>query len=333
MGRDLHLTVTSTTPLNVSSFTASDIVMTATATTGTIDPNRINARLVSVTEVPLSGGRLFDVVMRADDSATLKITIAANTVTSTGGLANNAAATIVDNSVTFTNPLTVTPPRFPVIAGEAKGETYALGLKTGAPVPTAPLNFTSTLDAAAVQWGVTASTMAPVIPAGATTSGLITVTAPKANVPANTATTISHTVVSTDPNYNGLVVPSASPHLYSTDPRISITKVAYINVTDPTNVNTIMATGTLAAADSRLTDGQTAYWVYTVTNTSADDWATSLSNITVTDSDTRLGTNGVIATIPTLAQGATVHVYAAGTIISKDTTQQALAAPTATPAP
>jgi len=67
-------------------------------------------------------------------------------------------------------------------------------------------------------------------------------------------------------------------------------------------------------------DGQTLCFVYTVTNTSADDWATSLTAVTVTDTDTRLGTDGVIGTIASLAIGQTAKLAACTSVLPVDTT-------------
>ncbi len=51
----------------------------------------------------------FVVIVRVDDSATVTASIAANTVTSTIGLANLSPATSTDNQITFTNPVVVSP--------------------------------------------------------------------------------------------------------------------------------------------------------------------------------------------------------------------------------
>jgi len=131
------------------------------------------------------------------------------------------------------------------------------------------------------------------------------------------------TVASADPNYNGLVVPTVTPFLFSTDPAIRIVKAAFTGVTDVSSPEQIEATGTPAPNGARLMDLQAVCFVYTVTNSSADDWATSLTNVVVTDSDTRLGTGGVIGTIPVLGIGQSAKVAACATVIPVDTTTTA----------
>jgi hypothetical protein len=93
-----------------------------------------------------------------------------------------------------------------------------------------------------------------------------------------------------------------------------------VDVTDVSSPGQIQASGKLAASGARLMGGQTVCFVYTVTNTSADDWATTLSNIVVTDSDTRLGTDGVIDTIASLGIGDSGQLAACTSLIPVDTT-------------
>ncbi len=149
---------------------------------------------------------------------------------------------------------------------------------------------------------LTLDTTSPVIPAGTSQSGPVNVTAAAGPVAANTETLISHTVTSTDTNYDGLVVPPVNPYLFATDPTIRIDKRAWVAPPGGTmtqdSAETIEATGIPAPKGTRLSDRQTVCFVYTVSNTSQDDWATSIKNITVTDSDTRLGVIGTITEIP-----------------------------------
>jgi hypothetical protein len=108
--------------------------------------------------------------------------------------------------------------------------------------------------------------------------------------------------------------------LFSTDPTIQIVKQAYVDVADTSSAERIVATGTEAYSDARLMDRQAVCFVYTVTNTSADDWATVLTDARVTDSDTRLGDNGLIGTIPVLAIGQSAQVAACTSLLPVDTT-------------
>jgi adhesin/invasin len=158
--------------------------------------------------------------------------------------------------------------------------------------------FTSTLDATATQYGVTPDTATPRILAG-NTSVSVNVVAPEGNVPANTKTVISHTVSSADENYDGLVVPPVSPYLFATDPVIQVEKYAYTGVTDDSTPAQIQATGILVASGSRMVQGTPTWFVFKVTNTSSDDWVTTLTGIQVTDD-----VLGDIGTVASLASGA-----------------------------
>jgi hypothetical protein len=111
-----------------------------------------------------------------------------------------------------------------------------------------------------------------------------------------------------------------TPFLFSTDPYLQIAKVAYVDVGDTSSAAQIEATGTMALGGSRLLDGQMVCFVYTVTNTSVDTWATKLSNVRVTDTDQRLGDSGVIATIPVIPIGESAKVAACSTVVPVDTT-------------
>ncbi|NKY24423.1 hypothetical protein [Cellulomonas denverensis] len=320
LARDLHFTVRSSMALDPASLTAEDLALTATATADTIDAARLNPRVVSVTPVAGSDNTEFDVIARVDDSATVTASLGAGTVTSELGLANSQPAASTDNQITFTNPLVVDPPKFTLVTGEPNGKDYTIGLRPGAPEPGAELTFTATVDQTGVTHGVALSTTSPVIAVDAEQTDPITVTAAEGQVTANTRVVIAHEVSSADPNYDGLVVPSVTPHLFATDPTVQITKRAYTEVTDSSSPAQIEATGTEALSGTRLVDGQAVCWVYTVTNVSADDWATSLTGITVTDSDTRLGTGGVIGTIGTLGIGEQQKLSACAVLIPTDTT-------------
>lgn len=320
LARDLHYTVRSTMPLDPASLMAADFGLTATATADTIDAARLNQRVESITPVTGSDNTEFDVIVRVDDSATVTASLAAGTVTSELGLANSQAATSTDNQITFTNPLVVAPPKFTLVTGEPNGKDYTIGLRAGAPEPGAELTFTATVDQTGVTHGVALSTTSPVIAVDGEKTDPINVTAADGQVTANTRVVISHEVSSADPNYDRLVVPTVVPHLFATDPTVEITKRAYTEVTDTSSPAQIEATGTEALSGTRLVDGQSVCWVYTVTNVSADDWATSLTDITVTDSDTRLGTGGVIGTIGTLGIGEQQKLSSCAVLIPSDTT-------------
>ncbi|MDQ1130277.1 hypothetical protein [Microbacterium sp. SORGH_AS_0888] len=320
LARDLHFHVSSTLPLDPGSVTTAAVRMTAAQTDATIDGTRLNPRTVSVTPVAGTANREFSVVARVDDSARVTADIPAETVRSVGGLTNRAPASGADRTIEFQNPVTVRPSGFTLVTGDASGQQYAFGLRAGAPEVTAPLTFTSAVDAAGTVHQVSLSATQTTIPVGATSSEHVRVTAAAGDVASNTPVVISTTLASADTNYDALVIMPVTARLFSTDPAVRIDKRAYTGVTDTSSPDRIIATGTEALSGARLTDGQPVCFVYTVTNTSSDDWATVLSNVNVTDTDNRLGTNGAIGTIDRLEIGASAQVAACGTLIPVDTT-------------
>lgn len=320
LARDLHYTVKSSLPLNPDSVTAAVVDVTAAAVAETIDAGRLNPRPISVTPVSGTASREFTVVARVDDSAKVTAAIAAEKVTSTGGLTNRAAAASTDADVTFINPILTQPRSFALVTGEPDGKQYGFAIAGGAPTPSADLNFVAKPDQAAADHSVELSNLNAIIAAGATKSEKVRVTAGAGDVPANTPVTVTHTVSSDDSNYDGLVVNNLLVRLFSTDPSVKITKRAFTDVGDASSPAQILATGTEALAGARLTDGQAVCFVYEVSNISADDWATVLTDVTVTDSDTRLGDAGVIGTVVSLPVGQSTQLAACGTLIPEDTT-------------
>lgn len=320
LARDLHYTVESSLPLDPTSVSAAIVDVTAAEVAETVDAARLNPRPVSVTPVAGTSNKKFDVIARVDDSARVTAAIAADRVTSTGGLTNPLAAKSTDANITFINPIETKPSSFTLVTGEPDGKKYGFRVTAGAPTPSADLTFTGALDKTGVDNGVSLSTDAPVIPAGATASDQVRVTAAAGDMPANTPVSVAHTVTSDDANYDGLVVRSTLIKLFSTDPSIRITKRAYVDVGDTSTPQLIMATGSEALSGTRLTDGQAVCFVYEVSNISSDDWETKLTDVTVTDSDARLGTDGVIGTVPVLASGENTLLSACGSLIPVDTT-------------
>jgi len=320
LARDLHFRVTSTIPLDPASVTDAAVQLTAEAVAGTIDATRLNPRTITVTPVAGSADRQFDVVARVDDSARVTAAIPAATVRSVGGLTNRLAATGTDRTIEFQNPVVARPAALTVVTGDAVGQQFSFALLSGAPQTTASLSFASTVDAEGTTRGVGLSSSDADIAAGATATAATRVTAAAGDVPPNTPVTITTTLASDDPNYDALVVSPVMVRLFSTDPSVRIEKTAYTGVTDASSPERIRATGTEALSGSRLTDGQAVCFVYTVTNTSSDDWATVLTDVAVSDSDTRLGDAGHIGVIPRLEIGASAEVSACGTLIPVDTT-------------
>lgn len=320
LARDLHFTITSTLPLDPESVSSEALELSTEAVDETIDEGRLNPRTVSVEPVPGTSSREFTAVVRVDDSARVDVAIPAESVTGVGGMTNRDPATNDDAWVEYTNPIIATPAEFTVVTGDAQGQQFTFGLRTGAPEPTAEVRFSSDVDEAGVLHGVSLSDPVPAIGPGATASGPIRVTAEDGDVAANTPVVIGSTVVSDDSNYDELVVPPVLVRLFSTDPSLRIEKRAFVGVTDSSSPQQIMATGTEALSGTRLTDGQAVCFVYTVTNVSADDWATQLRDLVITDSDTRLGNDGVIGTIDRLEIGEFAHLSACGSLIPVDTT-------------
>lgn len=320
LARDLHFTVSSSLPLDPASVSSAAVDLSASPVDETIDAERLNPRVVSVTSVEGSQNREFRVIARVDDSARVKAAIPAERVRSVGGLPNRAPATSADDEIVFVNPVTVRPADFTLVTGEPTGQHYVFDLRAGAPAVAAPLSFSSSLDQEGVNYGVSLSHASPTIAVGETRSESVRVTAEEGDVAANTPVSITTSLSSDDPNYDQLVVQPVTVRLFSTDPAIRIDKRAFVDVADRSSPESIMATGTEAFSGTRLTDGQAVCFVYTVTNISSDDWTTVLSDVVVTDSDERLGDAGVIGTINRVEIGQSANLSACGSLIPIDTT-------------
>ncbi|WP_147794683.1 hypothetical protein [Cellulomonas sp. Y8] len=320
LARDLHYTVKSTLPLDPGTFTPDSLTVTAEPTDDTIDAERLNPRAVSVTPVAGTGNTEFTVVAQVDDSAVVTAAIEPGRVTAEAGVTNIGAATSSDNQITFVNPVVVDPPAVALVVGSGEEAEYALGVRPGAPVPSDDLRFSTALDARGTELGVTLGTPDPEIRAGSGTTGPLPVTVGSPDLDENgLSVSVGHAVTSADRNYDGLVVGALDVRLFSTNPNLEITKQAFVDVGDPTSPASVLATGTEAPAGSRLSDGQAVCWVYTVTNTSADDWASVLTDVSVRDTDTRLGSDGLIGTLPELGVGAVHRLHACAVLIPSDT--------------
>jgi len=316
--RFLDFTVTSTVPLR--DLPASAIVLDAQPTTSTIEAASINPRVVEIIGHPDAGGsygRLFTVRVAVDDSSRVTATIPTGVVQSVGGLPSLVPASFTDNEITFINPITLSPNRFSVVTGqvvpgsnpEKKAETpYHLAIRSTAPKPTADLHFAVTVTQPGNSPALLLSDAAPIIPGGTMISNPVWVRAEAGFVAAATEARINHAVTSLDPNYDGLMVGSVRVNLFFASPYIQIHRTAYINVPEaimgtPGNMAdpaAVIANGLAVPSGSRLLVGQPICFVWTVTNTSRDDWATDLTNVEVWDTDTRLGVGGYIGTIDVL---------------------------------
>ena len=317
-GRDLHFTLTSSIALDTVA--ADAVTVTAVPVPETIAPDRLNPRVVSVTAVAGSANRTWDVLVRVDDSAQVTVAVAAGAVSTVGGLPNPDPATSTDPTTTFYNPLQVSATTFTLVTGDRHGQDVTITLAAGAPAPQADVTFVSMVSQPVDTPQVTANPSTVVLPAGQAASAPMSITAASGDVTANTVATVALAATSADPVYDGLVVRSVTAHLFGADPAISITKRVYVQVPDISSPERIEATGTLAVTGSRLSNAQQVCFVYTVTNTSADEWATDLTDVTVTDTDTRLGNQGVIGTIAVLEVNQTHKLAACTTLIPVDTT-------------
>lgn len=321
--RQVRYTLTASMPLDPTSLTPQDVHLTADATEHTSDAARINPRVTGAGEVAGSGGTVFEVYVEVDDSATVTAKLAAEAVTATSGLTNAAPATSTDPAVVFVNPVMASPQQFSIVTGDERGQDYVYLLRAGAPVPDAELAFALTRDQVGQTHGLQLTPENPTIAAGAEATRPVRVTAQAGAVEAGTRTAITATLRSSDPRYDGLVVPTVRPRLFATDPSIEIDKRAYTGVLDASSPERIEATGTVALSGARLQDAEPVCFVYTVTNRSRDDWATVLTDIVVTDSDTRLGQDGRIGEIARLGIGESTAVAACATLIPVDTTVSA----------
>ncbi|WP_205881452.1 hypothetical protein [Leucobacter coleopterorum] len=319
LARDLHYTVSSTLPLKPDSVSGA-VDATAKPVAETLDESRLNPRTISAEPVKGSSNRKFTVIARADDSAEVDVKIDAEKVRSLGGLTNRYPAKSNDSAITFHNPIRVKPQTFTLVTGEPKGKEYQFAVAAGAPDPKADLNFEASGDAASVEHKVSLSEASAVVKAGESASTKIRVTAEASEVAANTPVSFAHTVTSDDTNYDGLAVAPLLVRLFSVDPSISIKKRAFVEVADSSTPEQIIATGREALKGERLTDAQPVCFVYEVTNTSRDEWETQLTDVAVTDSDVRLGEEGLIGILPKLSVGETRLLAACSVLIPVDTT-------------
>ena len=339
-GRDLHFTLRSNTPLDPASVTAASFDVTTTVVTDgpvqTIypdEPELLAQRIVSITPIPGSNNTAFDIVIRVNDTADVEVAVGPGKVATPQGSKNTEAATSTTPgpskaAIRFLNPMVVDPQTFSLVTGDPDGRDYTVSIAPGAPNPADPINIVVTSITQAQ--GAPEISVGPIdpMPAGYASSSTTTVnvTAAAGDVDPGKQATIKMAVASADTNYDELIVPRVLPRLFSADPAIAITKKAYTGVTDTSTIAGVEA-GTQAVWDDatspRLLAGQTVCFVYTVTNTSADQEPMALQNITVTDTDTRLGAGGVIGTIPTLDIGASEKLFDCVTLDARDTADSA----------
>jgi adhesin/invasin len=315
MGRNVYFTIHASLAIDPTTLTPSDFSVAGSTAPG--------ARVTHV--IPGENNRVFTVVARANDSGVITVSLPAGTVTSLTGL-DNSASTSVDNQVNYVNPFQVKPSPLTVITGATTQKTYEVGIDSSAPPPTSDLTLTATVDQAGQGFGVHLSESSLVIPSGGTSVEVdVSADEPAAgqSVPAGSPASVAHTVSAagcdidawlamavpnSDCDYDdGLVVPDEDISLYSTNPSITVTKAAYVDVEGENTPDNIVKTGTPVPSGGSLNDDEPVWFVFTVTNASGDDWDTELTGITVTD--TVLGPIAWPAdSVNTLADGASISL-------------------------
>jgi hypothetical protein len=315
--RFLKYRLTSSVPLDPATVEVSDFTVNVVRAARA---DKLTSAVHSVKAVDESSGLMFDVVVKVNDSARIKLELGQDLVATPGGLTNAAAASESKESppvVEFTNPLSAKPGKLTAVLGDTDGQRYELVVADDAPELEASLEFTTTVQQGG---GVTVEVSRgnPVIAKEERTCGAISVTAAGDTVESGAVAIITNTVTSGDPNYHGLLVPDVPVYLFETDPMLRIEKRAYYGMTAQDSVESIRSTGTLVGPGARLTDGVEVCFVYKATNISRSEWKTELTDVTITDSDTRLGDSGVIATGLTIGPGASVERFACTTLVPVD---------------
>ncbi|GAB2470795.1 hypothetical protein [Xylanimonas ulmi] len=293
--RDRVFTLTASRPLKASSVVAADFVVTEhDASPGS------SAHVTDVTCSDVGASEdecsVYEIVVRANNTTRIVLTLPPGRVVSATGVPNATAAVTAtasgpDASLTYINPLTA-PGQLSLVTGGPSRE-YTFGLRDDAPQPAAEIAVTTSLDEVGSAWLTTALTDASF---GLGSTGVaIAVTAAEGHIAAGTPSVISHAVASDDPNYSGLVAPSVTVLLFATDPSIEIVKHAYTNVPwegGTLTAEEVMASGEPVGVGARLVEDTRLWFVFEVRNVSRDDWASELRNVVVTD--TVLGDIGAV---------------------------------------
>ena len=291
----------------------------------------------------------FLVVVQADDSARVHIGVADDSFTIPGGRWTNrgpardpgasSSVSALGNDhawVDFVNPLGVDPGAIMVITGDPHGSTITVDISTRGTslVPPTPLHDVTVIPTADQPTvgipgiirgpGATSVMLTPqtiTIEPG-TFSGTAQARAGEGPVPDGTPVHVRWwSAHSSDPLFDGLVLPDHEIRLFATDPRLSIRKQAFVAPPGGTLVETdadsVRQSGLEVLPGQRVHINERVCFVYTVTNTSTDQWESVLTGVHVVDSDTRLGPNadGVIAVIDSLGVGQSQE-FAACTYIT-----------------
>ncbi|MDR0432395.1 MAG: hypothetical protein LBH48_03675 [Bifidobacteriaceae bacterium] len=227
-----------------------------------------------------------------------------------------------DNWVDFQNPLSLAPSQIEVEDHPVTSEQYSI-LSAIPPVGAVTITPTVTGDVTVDQ---------PIL-LGAAMSTTATVTAVADNTRAgNRSATIAHTVSSSDPDFDGLFLPSASVTILDTDPPppepgVRIVKRAWLweGTQNPTYAQ-LLATGQAgeSASGSLHPVGATIWWTYEVINVGE----TPLTDLTVEDPE--LGVpNDLVCEIPSLAINASHGCVGSGQLFDQSPPSDGSSSPAA----
>ena len=286
--RDVKFRVISSAPLLVSSLVPADFVVGGTAT---------GTQVATVTALNTVSGSAsqFEVTARTNSSGTIILSLPDGAAVAAAGSVTTTASTSTDNSVTFVNPLDAVPTSITVYEG-------------GPSVPYAITRTRLIPPRAALSVPVSANTAY----ASAPTPVTLSTSALSASVPVTSGalggvdrtTVLSHTaIVSTDAQYNGLLVPPVT---------VSARRAATLTpTTGPVSGGTAVAIaiGAPPAAVTGITFGGTPA---TFTGTAA---AGTL--VATTPARTPTGANEVVTVVITYANGATTTLPAAFTYVPR----------------
>ena len=351
MVRDLHFVMTSSIELDVNSALDPDNYILSVHPTEqtTVWPGdselpaqlaaqqvaRINARIIEITELPGSQGRVFEVIVRVDDSARVELAVPAGVMrTASGHFSNSQPSQSFDNEVTFVNPLFVDFEVTNMVTGQPDGRDYSINIHPAAPAPLDNLYFASQVidfdGGADVVLSQPQLTISPGFRQAVSNARLNA-----GQISAGSPVFITHTVASTDAIFDGLIVPVMRINRFSVDPQLGIVKEAWIPLEDEdsgqflpfdqSSIDSVMATGQLAPAGGRVLDRTPVCFIYTVTNNSADDWNTVMRDVEIIDSDARVNTDlstgsPLVGVIPELAVGESAQLMVCTVILDVDTT-------------
>lgn len=231
-----------------------------------------NARIADV--IP-AGPTRFTVTAMADASGVIVLSLPAGAVLDSSGLPAEAS-TSTDNVVTYISPIQRAPDELPLDEGGPPGR-LTLSTLVGASAPIEVLAQASDPH----------TTVAPspiVILSYENDEGAdVSVADDYVQAPDREAE-VTYTVMSLDPNYDGLILPPTRLLIHDTSipPSVDIVVQAWIDVDvgTPETVADIKAHGTRVPTGDPLPVGTVVWWTYEVTN----DGLVLLTDVEVTDS-------------------------------------------------